>query len=173
MSQVRTRILVFCLAVFGVLAVCSALPVMAVDGDMEGGRWELVGANGSLSGAFRNGLAERFPPRPSGRLTMWHANGGKSGEAEFHNGIPEGKFRGWYEHGELGVEGLVVDCKVVTATLWDKSGRRRFVASEDSLTAYDESGARTSYTIDQMLDIIGRSVFYFWLMSGIHWCSGS
>ena len=168
-----TRILVFCLAALGVLAVCVTLPVMAVDGDMEGGRWELVGANGSLGGVFRNGLAEGFPKRPSGRLTMWHANGSKSGEAEFHNGIPEGKFRGWYENGELGVEGLIASCKVETTTLWDKRGRRRFVVSEDFWTAYDESGAQTSYTIDQMFDIIGRSAFYFWLMSGRHWCSGS
>ena len=146
---------------------------MAVDGDMEGGRWELVGVNGRWAGAFRKGLAEGFPYRPSGRLTMWHANGTKSGEAEFSSGIPEGKFRGWHENGQLAVEGQIGLCNLVTATQWDNRGRRRFVASEDSLTAYDESGAQTSYTIDEVFEIMGRNTFYFWLMSGTSRCSGS
>jgi hypothetical protein len=167
------RILVFCLAALGVLAVCVTPPVMAVDGDMEGGRWELGGANGTLAGAFRKGLAEGFPYRPSGRLTMWHANGTKSGEAEFSSGSPKGKFRGWHENGELAVEGQIGLCNLVTSTLWDTRGRRRFVVSEDSFTGYDESGAQTSYTIDEVLEIMGRNAFYFWLVNAARGCSGS
>src|SRR5688572_10859179 len=104
---------------------------------------------------------------------MWHANGTKSGEAEFGSGIPEGKFRGWHENGQLAVEGQIGLCTLVTATLWDKRGRRRFVASEDSWTGYDESGAQTSYTIDEVFEIMGRNVFYFWLMSAKYSCSES
>jgi hypothetical protein len=170
-------ILVFCLGAFGVLAVCVTSPVMAVDGDMEGGRWELVGVNGGLAGVFRNGLAEGFPHRPnllpSGRLTMWHANGTKSGEAEFIRGFPEGKFRGSHENGQLAVEGQIQLCELVTATLWDNRGRRRFVISEDSWTGYDESGGQTSYTIDEVFEITGRNAFFFWLMSSKHGCSKS
>jgi antitoxin component YwqK of YwqJK toxin-antitoxin module len=150
---------------------------MAIEGDMEGGRWELVGVNGRLAGAFRKGLAEGFSNRPnallSGRLTMWHANGTKSGEAEFSGGIPEGKFRGWHENGQLAVEGQIGLCQLVTATLWDNRGRRRFMTSEDSWTSYDESGAQTSYTIDEVFEIMGRNAFFFWLMSGARDCSGS
>jgi antitoxin component YwqK of YwqJK toxin-antitoxin module len=104
---------------------------------------------------------------------MWHANGTKSGEAEFSNGIPEGKFRGWHENGQLAVEGQIGRCKLLKATLWDNRGRRRFFASEDSLTAYDERGAQTFYTIDEVFKIMGRNTFYFWLISGAYGCSGS
>ena len=172
-----SRIVAFCIAAWGMLALAVVPPVMAVEGDMEGGRWELVGVNGRLAGAFRNGLAEGFPyrpdPLPSGRLTMWHANGTKSGEAEFRSGIPESKFRGWHENGQLAVDGHIHRCKLVNATLWDNKGRRRFVASEDSLTGYDESGAETSYTIDKVFEIMGRNAFYFWLMNAKRGCSGS
>ena len=140
MSQqpVNGRVL-FCLAAFALIIVVGVAPARAVEGDMEGGRWELVGANGAHAGAFRNGMAEGFPrvsdPRRNGRFTMWHADGAKSGEANFRNGTPDGEFRGWHENGQLAVEGRVANCEVVT-TFWDPLGRRRFSASETSPPAY-------------------------------------
>jgi hypothetical protein len=96
---------------------------------------------------------------------MWHANGTKRGEADFSSGFPEGRFRGWHENGQLAVEGQIEPCRLVTATQWDNRGRRRVVVSEDSFTAYDESGTQTDYTINEVFEIMGRNTFLFWIVA--------
>ncbi|MBI3825728.1 MAG: hypothetical protein HY294_07025 [Candidatus Rokubacteria bacterium] len=133
---------------------------------MEGGRWRLIGAHERIDGRFRNGVAEGFPDSPpDGQVTMWHANGRKSGEVRFLAGRPEGVFRGWHENGRLAVEGRIERCQVKRMTLWDDDGRRRFVASEDALIGYDENGLQRDYSTDEIFNILGRNAFHFWVMS--------